>query len=182
MKKILKISAIVLSSVVALFLIAFSVVCFNIFSPSKLTKIVNNNADKFLTCDFSIDRAELTLFKTFPKVGIDLQNTTLVNNDTLLHAKNLIASIDVREFLRNKRVIVHDFFLDDGNVNIIIDENGNPNYNVLRSDNSDSSANFNYFIDLKKVKTKDVDLSYNNRQSNLAASLKKKRHPAQGQL
>lgn len=173
MKKILKISAIVLSSVVALFLIAFSVVCFNIFSPSKLTKIVNNNADKFLTCDFSIDRAELTLFKTFPKVGIDLQNTTLVNNDTLLHAKNLIASIDVREFLRNKRVIVHDFFLDDGNVNIIIDENGNPNYNVLRSDNSDSSANFNYFIDLKKVKTKDVDLSYNNRQSNLAASLKK---------
>ncbi len=173
MKKILKISAIVLSSVVALFLIAFSVVCFNIFSPSKLTKIVNNNADKFLTCDFSIDRAELTLFKTFPKVGIDLQNTTLVNNDTLLHAKNLIASIDVREFLRNKRVIVHDFFLDDGNVNIIIDENGNPNYNVLRSDNSDSSSNFNYFIDLKKVKTKDVDLSYNNRQSNLAASLKK---------
>lgn len=173
MKKILKISAIVLSSVVALFLIAFSVVCFNIFSPSKLTKIVNNNADKFLTCDFSIDRAELTLFKTFPKVGIDLQNTTLVNNDTLLHAKNLIASIDVREFLRNKRVIVHDFFLDDGNVNIIIDENGNPNYNVLRSDNSDSTSNFNYFIDLKKVKTKDVDLSYNNRQSNLAASLKK---------
>ena len=173
MKKILKISAIVLSSMVALFLIAFSVVCFNIFSPSKLTKIVNNNADKFLTCDFSIDRAELTLFKTFPKVGIDLQNTTLVNNDTLLHAKNLIASIDVREFLRNKRVIVHDFFLDDGNVNIIIDENGNPNYNVLRSDNSDSTSNFNYFIDLKKVKTKDVDLSYNNRQSNLAASLKK---------
>lgn len=173
MKKILKISAIVLSSLVALFLIAFSVVCFNIFSPSKLTKIVNNNADKFLTCDFSIDRAELTLFKTFPKVGIDLQNTTLVNNDTLLHAKNLIASIDVREFLRNKRVIVHDFFLDDGNVNIIIDENGNPNYNVLRSDNSDSTSNFNYFIDLKKVKTKDVDLSYNNRQSNLAASLKK---------
>ena len=52
MKKGLKITLISLASLFLVIAIAISVALFCIFSPSKLAKIVNSQADRFLTCDF----------------------------------------------------------------------------------------------------------------------------------
>ena len=91
MKKALKITLISIGSLFLVIAIAVSVALFSIFSPSKLAKIVNNQADRFITCDFHIEKAGLTFFKTFPKIGLDLENVVLKNpqnadvSDTLLY-------------------------------------------------------------------------------------------------
>ncbi len=174
MKKFLKISAITLASLIAVIAIAFPILCFNIFSPSKLTKIVNNNANKFITSDFKIERAELTFFKSFPKVGIDLQNTTLkdINSDTLLYAKSLIAAIDIREYFRNNKVVINNFSLNDGCANIVINKEGVANYNIFKTDNKNDTSTFNSYIDLKKIKAKNLDFIFENQQSNILIELK----------
>lgn len=172
MKKALKIAAIALVSAVVIVAIAFSVLCFNIFSPAKLTNAVNKNAPRFLACDFGMERAELTFFKTFPKVGIDLKNTTLKSGaDTLLHAGSLVAAVNIREYLRNNKVIVNDFMLSDGTVNIMVDEDGNPNYNILKTSGDDTSSTLIEYIDLQSVKVKNTDIRYDNRKSDILCRL-----------
>ena len=177
MKKALKIGLISLASLIIVIAIAVSIVLFSIFSPSKLAKIVNKQADKFLTCEFHIDNVGLTFFKTFPKVGLDLENVVLKNpqnstiSDTLLYAKDCLAALNIRELIKNKQVEINDFSLNGGLVNLYIDESGNGNFNVFRSDPNDTSS-FDYTIDLQKVKAKNLDVRFQNEQSKMKADLK----------
>ncbi|MBQ3733707.1 MAG: AsmA family protein [Bacteroidales bacterium] len=176
MKKALKIGLISLGSLLAVVILAAAILLFHIFSPSKLAKMVNNQADRFITCDFHIDKAGLTFFKTFPKVGLELENVVLKNpknpqvSDTLLYAKECVAALNIRELIQNNRLELYDFSLNQGLVNMYIDENGNGNYKVFRTDPNDTSS-FNYSIDLQKVKAKEVDVRYLNLQSRQKAEL-----------
>ncbi len=177
MKKPLKIGLISLASLLLAIAIAVSVLLFSIFSPSKLAKIVNSQADRFITCDFHIDKVGLTFFKTFPKIGLDLENVVLKNpinaavSDTLLYMKDCVAALNIRELIKNRHVEINDFSLNDGLVNLYIDEQGNGNYDVFASHPDDTSS-FDYTIDLQKVKTKNVDIRFLNKQSRLKADLK----------
>ena len=176
MKKALKIGLISLASLFLVIAIVVSITLFSIFSPSKLAKIVNNQADKFLTCEFHIDNVGLTFFKTFPKIGLDLENVVLKNpqnaniSDTLLYVKNCVAALNIRELIKNKHVEINDFSLNEGLANLYIDEAGNGNFNVFRSNPNDTSS-FDYTIDLQKVKTKNLDVRFQNEQSKLKADL-----------
>lgn len=177
MKKALKIGLISLGSLLAVVIIATAILLFHIFSPSKLAKMVNSQADRFITCDFHIDKAGLTFFKTFPKIGLDLENVVLKNpknlqvSDTLLYAKECVAALNIRELIKNNRLELYDFALNHGLVNLYIDENGNGNYKVFRSDPNDTSS-FSYSIDLQKVKAKEVDVRYLNIQSKQKAEIR----------
>lgn len=176
MKKALKIGLISLASLLLVIAIVVSIALFSIFSPSKLAKIVNNQADKFLTCEFHIDNVGLTFFKTFPKIGLDLENVVLKNpqnaniSDTLLYVKNCVAALNIRELIKNKHVEINDFSLNEGLANLYIDEAGNGNFYVFRSNPNDTSS-FDYTIDLQKVKTKNLDVRFQNEQSKLKADL-----------
>ena len=176
MKKALKIGLISLGSLLAVVILAAAILLFHIFSPSKLAKMVNSQAGRFITCDFHIDKAGLTFFKTFPKVGLELENVVLKNpknpqiSDTLLYAKECVAALNIRELIQNNRLELYDFALNHGLVNLYIDENGNGNYKVFRTDPNDTSS-FNYSIDLQKVKAKEVDVRYLNLQSRQKAEL-----------
>lgn len=176
MKKALKIGLISLASLILVIAIAVSIALFTIFSPSKLAKIVNNQADKFLTCEFYIDNVGLTFFKTFPKIGLDLENVVLKNpqntkvSDTLLYVKDCVAALNIRKLIKNQHIEINDFSLNEGLANLYIDKTGNNNFNVFRSNPNDTSS-FDYTIDLQKVRTKNLDIRFLNEQSKLKANL-----------
>ncbi len=175
MKKPLKIGLISLGSILLLIIIAASIALFCIFSPSKLAKIVNSQADRFLTCEFHMDNAGLTFFKTFPKIGLDLENVVLKNpqnadvSDTLLFVKDCLATLNIRELIKNKHAEINDFSLENGLLNLYVDENGNGNYDVFRSNDTSS---FDYSIDLQKVKAKNLDIRYQNGKAKQKAAAK----------
>lgn len=177
MKKGLKIGLISIGSILAMVAITAAILLLHIFSPSKLAKIVNNQADRFLTCDFHIDNVGLTFFKTFPQIGLDLENVVLKNpqngmvSDTLLYAKSCVASLNIRELLKNRHAEINDFSLSDGLVNLYIDEQGNGNYNVFVTHPNDTSSE-NYTIDLQKVKANNLDVRYLNAQTKQKAVAK----------
>ena len=177
MKKALKIGLISLGSLVLVVAIAVAILLFSIFSPSKLAKIVNNQADRYLTCDFQIEEVGLTFFKTFPKIGLDLKNVVLKNpqkagvSDTLLYVKDCVAALNIQKLLNDKHVEINDFSLNEGLVNLYIDEQGNGNYLVFVT-NPDDTTSFDYTIDLQKVKAKNLDVRYLNAQTRQHATAK----------
>ena len=74
-----KITLISLGSLLGLVVVAVCVACWIIFTHSRLTGIVNKLSGKFLTCQSSFAKVDLTLFKTFPNVGLDVHDVLLVN-------------------------------------------------------------------------------------------------------
>jgi len=177
MKKGLKITLISLLSLLGVSLLTICFALWSVFSPARLTKLVNKEAPKFLNCDFHIDKADLTLFKTFPHIGIDLHGLLLLNpvygapTDTLLHVQHCTASLNLRELIDNQHIAVRDFHLEKGNANLFTNPVGQTNYNVLKPLSSDTTSEFSYSVNLEKVKADDVNVSYIDLASKMRANL-----------
>ena len=78
-KKGWKITWITLGSVVGLVIVVFAVALWLVFTPSKLTKIVNSLAGNFITCEAQFGNVDLTLLSTFPDAGLKIENVVIVN-------------------------------------------------------------------------------------------------------
>ena len=159
MKRILKITAITLSSIIGILLIAIIIVCNVVFSPKTLTPIVRNNVGRFITCQADLDTAELTFFSTFPNFAINLSNVRVINpvanaqSDTLAYVGRLAASVNVSQFLFKGNLVINQVHLDNTTANIFCDSLGNANYNIvaLASNEEEEDTTSTALFDLLQV-------------------------------
>lgn len=133
MKRALKILGWTLLSIVLAVVLVASIAIYVVFTPERLTPIARQAADKFITCEHEIGEVDLTFFSTFPRFGLRADGLLLINpkagaqNDTVVEAKHLVATVDVMEFLNNKNLHVHEAILNDATVNFYIAGDGTTN-------------------------------------------------------
>ncbi len=180
MKKALKIAGITLGSLLGIVLIAAVIVSNIVLSPKKLTRLVKKHAPEFVTCDLQLEMADLTLFKTFPNVGVEIDKVILVNpmqnapSDTLADIGQVIVSTNLRKILKSDEIVVNKCVLKDARLNLFRDENGLTNYDVFVSDTMPKetvSKPFKYSIDVQGVQLKNVNLFYADSISKMTATL-----------
>ncbi|MDO9633527.1 MAG: AsmA-like C-terminal region-containing protein [Paludibacter sp.] len=147
MRKFLKIAIIFLSSLLAVCLIAVSILTWFIFTPEKLTPIVRNELNKMLICESELGNVELTFFSTFPNFGVQIDGVLLTNHlegapsDTLLNCDNIIATIDLKTLWNNNELIVQELFLENPFILAYIDSTGRANYDIMKPvDDADTTA------------------------------------------
>ena len=176
MKKALKITGITLASLVGLVLIVAGIVVAMITSSGRLTKVVKKYAPEFITCEMELGKADLTLFKTFPNVGIDIENVALINpmagspSDTLANIDDLTVVLDLKKLLKEKEIVVRKCILEDAFVNLYIDTLGNNNFNVFKTkEDNDSTSSFDYLVDIEEVKLKNNNLLYTDDRNQMIA-------------
>ncbi len=167
MKKALKITGITLASLVGLVLIVAGIAVAMITSSGRLTKMVKKYAPQFVNCEMELEKADLTLFKTFPNVGINIEKVAFINpmagspSDTLANIDNLIVVVDARKLLKEKEIVVRKCILEDAFVNMYTDSLDQTNFNIFNNNNKDTtSASFDYCIDIEAVKLKNTTLFY----------------------
>lgn len=167
MKKALKITGIVLASLVGLILIVAGIAVAMVTSSGRLTKMVKKYAPEFITCEMELGKADLTLFKTFPNVGIDIENVALINpmagspSDTLANIDDLTVVLDLKKLLKEKEIVVRKCILEDAFVNLYTDSIGNNNFDLFKSkETSDTTSTFDYLVDIEEVRLKNSSLIY----------------------
>ena len=137
--KALKIIGWTLLGIVLALLIAVCIVVHVVFTPARLTPIARQAAGKFITCQYEIGEVDLTFFSTFPRFGLRADGLLLINpmqgaqNDTVVEAKHVVATVDVMEFLNHKNLHVHEAALDGAQVNFFINPDGENNLAVFVS-------------------------------------------------
>ena len=181
MPKWLKATLISLGSLLGLVVVAVAVVCWIVFSPSKLTSIVNKVAKDVVTCEVDFERVSLSLFKTFPYAGLDVHNVTLVNpvegapSDTLAHISDLILAVNAKQFIHHGDIVVKQLLLEGTMANIYVSDNGIANYDILPPDEDTTSESKPFklpdYIDIEKVKISHLDANYNDYHSGLFAEV-----------
>ncbi len=179
MKKALKIIGITLASLVGLVIIVAVIAATMITSSGRLTKMVKKYAPEFITCDMQLGKADLTIFKTFPEVGLEIENVALINpmagspSDTLANIDNLIVVLDAKKLLKEKEIIVRKCILEDAFVNLYTDSIGKSNLNVFNSkEDNDTTSSFDYLVDIKEIKLKNTTLFYADDRSQMTAQAK----------
>ncbi len=182
MKKALKITLISLGSLLGIVLMAVTVACWIVVTPARLTSIVKKQAPNFITCDFDIERADLTVFKSFPKVGLEINDVVLVNpmdgnpSDTLAYINECVVSVDIKRFLKENQIIIDECRLNGGYVNVFTDSLGNTNVDIFPPSQADTitveeSSEFTYGIDLVLFKINDVSVKYTDLTQGMAADI-----------
>ena len=176
MKKALKIIGISLAGLVGLVLIAAIVALTTVTSPKQLTKLVKKHAPSLVPFDLQLDRAKLTLVKTFPEVGLELDRVAILSpmegspSDTLARVNKLILSADAKHYLKTKEIVVNRCQLEDSRVVLFTDETGRSNLDIFKSEKQDTdSTPFDLRLDLREVNLKHTDLTYIDRRNGLHA-------------
>ena len=187
MKKPLKISLISLGSLLGLIIIILAIVFGIVLTPKRATALVNKYAKEFITCDYEIGKVDITLFKTFPDVGVEIENLTLINNvegcpnDTLAAVGDCVISLNVKELLFNNNIIVNTASLRKGTVNAFFDKDSNNNFDIFVSSETEEKSeeetdetndSSSYMIDLKSLILNNINLSYTDLASNTEAVCK----------
>ena len=137
MNKTLKITLISIGSLLGLVLITVLVACWLVLTPARLTSIVRNQAPNFINCEFEIKQADITLFKSFPKLGLRIDDVTLINpmkgspSDTLAYINECIVSVDIKKFLKEDKVIIDECRLHGGYVNLFTNKSGQTNLDIF---------------------------------------------------
>ena len=145
MKRFWKIFGITLGAIVGVVLIVVCVAVWLVFTPARLTPIVRQVADKYITCEHALGEVDLTFFSTFPEFGLRVDGLYLINptagaqSDTLLAAPEVVATVNVMEFLQHSNLVVKELSLPDAVVNIYIAADGTTNFDVLAL-SSDTTA------------------------------------------
>lgn len=181
MRKPLKITLISLGTLLGLMLMAVMVACWFVVTPARLTSIVKNQVPNFINCDFDIERADLTVFKSFPEVGLKIDDVVLVNkmagnpSDTLAYINECVVSVDIKKFLKENQIIIDECKLNGGYVNLFTDELGKTNIDIFPPSAVDTtteeSSEFNYGIDLVSMKINDVDVKYTDLTQGMYADI-----------
>lgn len=177
MNKPLKISLISVASLLGLVVVVLAVACWLVFTPSKLTKIVNSLSEKYILCDSDFQSVDLTLFKTFPYVGLDVQNAVLVNPvdnapDTLARIDNLIVAFNLRDFLKQGAINVRQVKLDGVVANLYVAPDGGSNFDIFpSSETTDTSATtLPETISIEQIQVSHLSGSYRDEQHQMAST------------
>lgn len=183
MNRTVKIILISFVSLLVVLLISISVLLWVVFTPERLTPIVQKQLKNYISCPAEIKDVELTFFSSFPEFALRIDGITLINptegaqNDTLLSSGVLKATVDVREFVKNNKVIITDVLFENLRANLFRDAAGHTNFDVFISDTTaqDSSGFENPFelIKLDKVAVENANISYIDLKSKMSASINK---------
>ena len=177
MKKAFKIIGISLAGLVGLVLIAAIIALSTVTSPKQLTRLVKKYLPELVPYDIQVDRAKLTIVKTFPDIGLELDKVALLSpmesspTDTLAKVEKLILSADAKQYLKNKQILVKRCLLENSDITLFTDEEGHSNLDIFKSQDDDTTTKpIDLQLDLREVSLKHTKLSYSDLRSNLSAA------------
>ena len=137
MKTTLKVIGWTLLSLVAIVVIAVGLTVYVVFTPKRLTPLVDKVASHFITCPYQIDKIDLSLIRNFPNFGLEMEGVYLINptegapSDTVIAIPKLSIGLDIKKAIYGD-IYIQRFRLEDVQANIFIAADGSTNFDVLQ--------------------------------------------------
>jgi len=176
-------------TLVVLMLLGIGIALYFVFTPLKLTSIVEKTAAQYLNAEVKFGHLELTFFSTFPDLGLQLSDATVISGvfrdslqttpplaqDSLMKIKSCLITINPVAYLTKNRIVIKDFVLQEPEIYAYVDTAGIANWNVVRlpADTLPAdtvvtdSAGFDSGIRLRNVRIRNGRLVFDDRNTQL---------------
>jgi Uncharacterized protein involved in outer membrane biogenesis len=157
----------------------------------KIGGIVKTEGNKMLNGKFDFSKLSISLFKHFPQASVSLEDFYLkgegdFKNDTLIQAREMTATINLFSLFGNSGYDISKIYINNASVKAIVLANGKVNWDVMKSD---TTANVSvkeeaseFRLKIKHLAVSDLNLIYDDRQSNQYAVIKKLKAECSGDL
>lgn len=193
LKRITKWVLLSLLSLLVVIFVGIGIVIHFIFTPGKLTPMVEKAATEFLNAEVHFEKIELTFFSTFPDFGLEMtdarvisgvfrDSTTIVpftSRDSLMKMKSCLITINPMAYFTKNRIIIKDFVLEQPEIYAYVDTVGIANWNVMRHSAdtlsvdtvADDSVAFHTGLRLRNVRVHDGRLTFDDRSTQIYTRL-----------
>lgn len=121
-------------SVAAIFLLLFLL---PILFPTAISNKIKSWTNNSITGDLNFSRARLSFFNHFPSLTLTLYDFSLkgaapFQQDTLIAANEVALGVNLASIFSNT-INIDEIYLTRGNIHVLVDAAGHPNYNVYKS-------------------------------------------------
>ncbi len=149
----------------------------------KIVQIVKDEANNSLNAKVDFGDFDLTLFSSFPDFRFKIQNVSVINvepfkGDTLAFIKELSFDLNIKSVIRGDQYQVNSLVIDEPKINGIVMTDGKANWDIAKASTDtatvqpvDTSAT-KFALKLKSLEIKHANITYNDMQGNMSASLK----------
>lgn len=146
MRRILKWTLWSVSVAVVVLVLAIGIAVNFIFTSEKLTPVVEKMAAEYLNAELRFEKIGLTFFSTFPDLGLEIDDVSVVSNalgadrrpalarDSLMQIKSCRITFNPVVYLLNKRIIINDFVLNEPMIHAFVNSAGVANWDVMLPD------------------------------------------------
>lgn len=141
--KAVKVTSIVLVSLILLLTAGVGIVVNFVLTPSKITPVVLDVARRQLNADVCLESVDLTFFSTYPRVGLELKDGLIVSRsirdsgfektDTLLQFRRCWVQLNLRAYLKRNRLSFRELEIDSLKVYLFRNQEGKTNYDIVRT-------------------------------------------------
>lgn len=139
-RRILRV-VLVIAGIYLLFMIGLSIYISS--SKERLLKFLTQRMKETIVGELKIDKADITVWQSFPKIGIKLSNVTISDSfyhRPFLNAKEIIGKVGLLDLLGMK-VQINSVEIDDALIHVFTDKNGFTNSYVLKPQNKPKREN-----------------------------------------
>lgn len=183
-KKILKITAISIVSLIAFLVIVLTIIpyVFKDQITDKIESIANENLD----AKVRFDEIGLSVFKHFPALIVYVKNVSIDNNKVQFASKNVVkaktAAVGLNFYSLIKGKIVLDaVYLDDANLNFEIDSVGHANFDIVKPSKPSADTTETEFK-IKRVVVNKTNINYNDKSALLKFKVQELNYKGEGDL
>lgn len=168
--------------IIVVILIA-AVVAIPVFFKQNLLDYARNTLNKQLNAQVEVADLKLSLFRSFPKVSLQLEGVVIsgkgtFENDTLIQLTSLRTSTDLKSVIRPSNMAIEEILVDNARVNLLVAENGEVNWDIQKpktkvreNNNTDNEGEDNFHLQLDKIEIRNVSMIYDDRQANMKFTL-----------
>ncbi|MEO8516486.1 MAG: AsmA-like C-terminal region-containing protein [Flavobacterium sp.] len=179
--KVLKISGI---SIGAILLILFLV---PIIFPGQIAEEVKSFANKKLAGDLNFKEANLSFFNHFPSLTVTLNDFSLngsapYKDQNLIKADEVAFGINVISLIFDSTIKIDKIFVSNAEMNVLVNEKGEANYNVYISDNKVKKDTTGTSLKLEKIAIENSHLVYNDKSAKILIDAKGFNYVGNGNL
>ncbi|PSL48301.1 AsmA protein [Chitinophaga niastensis] len=133
-KAALKTLKIISISVAAIFLLLFLL---PVLFPTAISNKIKTWTNNSITGDLNFSKARLSFFNHFPSLTLTLYDFSLkgaapFKQDTLIAADEVALGVNLASIFSSS-INIDEIFLTKGNIHVMVDAAGHPNYNVYKS-------------------------------------------------
>ncbi len=178
----MKKTIITITIVVAVLLL--SAIAIPLFFKQNIIDATKSTINKSLNAEVDFSAFNLSLFRRFPKVALEIKDLTLVGddefkNDTLFSTGAVNATMSLSSLFKKSGIVIDEIIFDNPKLNLLINANGKENWNLISeiepdkkvagsSENGDAGAPL--ALQLNKIEFNNARLIYTDKISKTEAA------------
>jgi AsmA protein len=175
-------------TIAAIFLVLFLA---PILFPGTISQKVKAFANKSLDGELNFSKTSLSFFRHFPSFTITLYDFSLKGSapfkkDTLVAAKEISLGINIKSLLFEKEININQIFVSNAAINVLVNKNGEANYNVYvpakSKDTTASNDTSGTALKLSKIIVENSHLIYNDQSTAILLDAKGFNYQGNGDL